>query len=193
MTKKGFNYLVAGLAIFFALLALEIWLSPAALTANSGISYFSVNHRTILPYLFGLWLPAFLIWQATRFFKDDKFGRTAKRLLRYVAAFMILLTGAPDVSYTIFANIHVFFGTGLFLTEVVMAIWILREIYKDWLGQLLIFLQFLGGLLAMFSLIDWLGWSIEGQIFFQFTFVLLLIRTALLQLCNNQPLPDKKN
>lgn len=176
MLKKAWRYLLAGELSFFIFLAIQIWLRPAGWSANSGISYYSVIWPALVPYLLGLWVSAALIWLSAHYLPTNQTTGTIRAYLRFCAIWMIGLSLAPDISYTIFSRIHLVFGTALFLTEFYLSLLLARRSSSGSIW-LLFSLLTAGGLLSFISLVNILPWSIQGQILFQLAFCLLIAQS----------------
>lgn len=163
-----------GLAAVFVLLALCVMIRPAGLAANDGLSYFGGFATTIIPYSLAFFLNAFFYWEAARGLNNDHFPyKYAATSLRVMA---VLLIGLVVTPHELVNYIHTKIGATLFSFQLLLSIWMLIKIAPSWQNIILVLVEVLSGLAALYYLPKAHGLLLQSQVIFQLAFGLLLVR-----------------
>jgi len=176
MDKATRNLLYSQLS-FFSIVILCIFIYPNGLGANNGISYYGTLPVTFPLYILACFSTAFFLLRATLYFpKDSKALRIVSYCLRSLVPFLIGILFTPYTYSPAYDVIHKIFGTIFFLIQSGLILWLSARVKWDGFTTIMIAIQLIGGLIALFSLFDIIMWEIEGQIIFQLVFGILLIR-----------------
>src|SRR5439155_19267890 len=97
---------------------------------------------------------------------------TALRLLGF---FLFFDLATPDTVNSVFFWAHDLASTLLFLFQLGFAIWLVRSVWRTRVSVVLVLLQFLGGLVAMFSQLQLIPLLGLGILVFQLSFGILLV------------------
>ena len=177
---------------FLLALAVCILMDSRGLHDNHGWSYYEEHGRTFLPYLLGFGWLVFWIWQAAGLLTRSSAPATLAPALKLLAILFLLDVATPDTVNTAFSWAHDFSSTLLFLYELGFAIWLVVAVWPTWTGRVLLLVQFVGGLIAMFSfvveLVSQLG---LGILLFQLSFGALLV-AATAQFRELAPEPSRR-
>jgi hypothetical protein len=169
------RYILLAQAVFFASLTVCALLDPQGLHDNHGWSYYEERSRTIAPYLFGVVACVLLILYAASLVERSVAPAGLPRALRLLAAFLLLNLATPDTINVVFYWGHDLTSTLLFLYELGFALWLVRAVWRTRLGYGLVALQFVGGLVAMFSQLHVISHLGFGIFVFQASFCVLLV------------------
>lgn len=161
-------------AILAATVVGSVMLIFNAKVSADGFSYYGVQRRT-LPVLFvGLFASIMLILKAAAQFAQQ----SSILLANFLRFFCIAVVGIFLTPYSVnalFEWTHKFIGVTLFVSQMVLALHLTFIKSRDGVSYVAIFIQLLGGLLALFSLPDnSLGYQFEGQVIFQMGFFILI-------------------
>ncbi len=145
-----------------------------AKVSADGFSYYGVQRRTLPVLVVGLSVSITLILKAA-----TQFARQSSILLaNFLRFFCIAVIGIFLTPYSVnalFEWTHKFIGVVLFSAQMVLALHLAFIKSRDGVSYVAIYIQLLGGLLALFSLPDnSLGYQFEGQIIFQMGFFILI-------------------
>jgi hypothetical protein len=164
---------------FLLALAVCVLMDSRGLHDNHGWSYYEEHGRTFLPYVLGFAWLIFWIWQASGLLTRSSAPAALAPALKLLAIFFLLDVATPDTVNTAFSWAHNLSSTLLFLYELGFAIWLVIVVWQTWTSRALLLVQFLGGLIAMFSfvveLISQLG---LGILLFQLSFGALLVAST---------------
>ena len=165
---------------FFIFIIPCIFLAPQIFRQDLGISNYGVNPVTIIPYSLGfLSSITFLILASNSLIK--KSGRLriqAAWLLRAAAFLQLTLLVIPDSKNSLIRYTHVGVGMTLFVSEFVIALWlILRTNLSSW-NNLVITVQAIAGISAFFSLGHSLSLEAPSQLLFQLAFMTVCIEAV---------------
>jgi hypothetical protein len=89
-----------------------------------------------------------------------------------MALFMVGLTVTP---HTVLVNVHKFFGTSLFVTQLITSFYLVVRNGRNYLVYFLIFLMLTSGLFSWYYLSLDEGFMIQSQLVFQIAFAGILI------------------
>jgi hypothetical protein len=169
------RYLLFAQLVFFSALALCAVIRPEGLHDNHGWSYYEERDETIVPYLLGVLGCVLLILYAASLFERSAAPSGFPRALRLLALFLLLDIATPDTVNVVFYWAHDLTSALLFLYELGLAIWLVRTLWPAGLGVGLLGLQFVGGLVAMFSQLHLVSRLGLGIAIFQLSFCVLLV------------------
>ena len=162
--------IISQLCLFGGLLFCVL-IRPAGLFANNGVSYFGIFKDTILPYIITLLGPAIMCFVLAEYYGNTQILKYGL-ILSGVMAIGLLLT--PYNFSHLFGNLHDFFGSTLFVSELVIAGYLAFHRHFAYWTLLLLLIQFLAGVAALIYLEPKHGYMIEAQIIFQLAFGQLL-------------------
>lgn len=166
--------LVTGFALALSLLVLCIFIRPAGLAANDGLSYFGGFKNTVIIYSLALITYAFFYWKASGVVTNT--SKINRSLIKWsLRVFALLLIGLVITPHNLVNTIHTIVGATLFSFELLFSIRLAGDT-KSYFDAGLVILEFGGGLVALFYLPKSHGLLLQAQLIFQFAFGLLLIR-----------------
>ncbi len=175
--RKSVIYLEIGFVSFLTLLLASIFIRPAGLGANSGISYYGAFGNTLLPYSLAFLTESVLVWRAASIMaKETKTDYFISLALKIFAILFIAILVTP---HNVFGELHKVFGSTLFSLQLVMGTLLTIFVFRDWLNVLLIIMTFLSGLASLVYLYTPQGYMIQAQIIFQVSIWLIFIRSFL--------------
>ncbi|HEX5447980.1 MAG TPA: hypothetical protein VFW90_02150 [Candidatus Saccharimonadales bacterium] len=177
LSRSGYRELVLSQIILYVAVIVCIVLAPGSLGKNEGLSYFGHHPITILPFGAGLLLSAFYVIKGASHFKSRPKVAFFGWLFPLMAGLMAGIVAAPAVGDGFFDLAHRIFGSILFVCELLLAFWLLKNVRGDRLNWLIFGFQWLGGIIAAIYLSPAQGFSIEGQLLFQVSFSVLLMRS----------------
>ena len=173
---KATKYLIYSQSSFFVMLVTCFLLVPKVITSNLGISYFGTNKLTIIPYAAGLLITCFFIIKAAK-----NINHSQTLLSDFMASIALLIFGVLLTPYSVgalFDRVHLVASASLFLTELMLSIWLVKLSGKDLTNVVLVLVQFIGAFIAFVSLISKVELMLTGQVIVQLTFGLILIRSV---------------
>jgi hypothetical protein len=177
------RYLLLAQIGFFASLTVCALIDPAGLSHNHGWSYYEGRSQTLVPYVLGFLGCVLLIASAAALLQRSRAPAGLTTALRLLALFLLLNLATPDTVNAVFYWAHDLTSALLFLYELGFAIWLVRTIATTRLCIGLLVLQFLGGLVAMFSQLQLVSLLGVGILVFQLSFGGILV-TATARLCD---------
>lgn len=160
-----------------------IWICTVVLHSDKvntyGISYFGVKMTTLPIIATGFVLGgALLVSSSNRLQNLTQPWRLIKITLRCVGIGIVLLLLTPYTVDTFFNWTHMTIGAAIFATQMYAGSVIVFKYQKDNVTIIALLIEFIGGILAMFSLPDnMLNLMLEGEIIFQIGFMVILNRT----------------
>lgn len=169
------NLLYSQLIIYLTFITC-IALAPASLSDNSGFSYFGHHELTVAPFIIGLIGAAYFLLRAADGLSPGKTGRILAYGFRFMAILMVGVAVVPAIGNGWYDLIHRLFGSLLFITELSLSVWLLRQAKGLWPNYFVFLLQMLGGVLALIYLSPAQGFELQGQLLFQLAFSFLLFR-----------------
>jgi hypothetical protein len=166
--------LVCGQLAFFAGLGGCVLIDTRGLWDNHGWSYYGTRRETAAVYAIGFLALVASIVVAASLLRRGPAPEPLAPLLGGLALALVLDLGTPDTIDQAFYDAHVAASVVLFLYELAVALWLVHALLPSRLGHGLVALQFAGGLVAMFSQLQWIGLLGLGILVFQGSFFLLL-------------------
>ncbi len=140
-----------------------------------GISYFGVTTPTLPVVAIGFVVGSLILITASKKLPDFAPYRLVKFTLRVVSVGIVLLLLTPYTVDTFFNWTHMILGGVIFAIEMYTGAVICFRHLPDRVSRIALGIQFLGGLLAMFSLPDhMLNFMLEGEVIFQLGFMVSL-------------------
>lgn len=164
--------------VFFAGLSACALIAPEGLHDNHGWSYYEGHRATLLPYLLGILAYVALTLYAAALLERASAPRGLVRGLRWLALFLALDVATPDTLNAVFYWAHDLTSAVLFLFELGFAVWLVRTFLATRLGIALVLVQFLGGLVAMFSQLQVVSQLGLGILVFQLSFAVLVVASS---------------
>lgn len=178
MKHFAIKYIIYGHICFFISLAIMVAIFPSGLSANDGISFYSYQLLTVIPYFIGLLGCSFLTFKATRHFPNRSPLNLLGKYLRICAILLVCLTLAIDIPKTPIAILHVIFGSALFSLELLISFWLAFLVKPNFLNKALALIELSAGIVCLISLINFMTFQIHAQIIFIISFAILLIRSV---------------
>ena len=166
--------LVTQLAFFTSLIV--CWMVAGGDRASTnGISYYGVYLPTLPIIALGYLSASVGLWRTATYFKYLDQAKVVVFGLRFIAIGLIGLLLTPYTVNGYFNFGHTLLGVTGALTQVTMAIVLLRPLHS-WRGWLAFAVQIGGGLVAFAALPDWkFGYLLQGETIFQIGFGWCLI------------------
>jgi hypothetical protein len=180
--------MIAYVALFGALLIDGIaW--PTNNVNIYGISYYLVHIKTFFPLALGFVICIALVIHVGRQLPGDKQPfRTLRTSFITIGVLMAGIMLTPYTWNTFFNWAHMTLGAVLFVVQLALSIWITSRWVHGGINWSMVFVQLIGGILAMFSLPDnGINLLMPGEIIFQFGFAILLL-SSLSRLLTNLPI-----
>jgi hypothetical protein len=172
-SKTAISYSLLGC---LALVLICFGLLPSGLSANDGLSYYGVHWISILPYISALALYAVALLYATRLLAAQYAAPRVERAGIFMDFCLAMLAITPySLNFTIHAT-HDSFGSALFCTQLLIAIWLATR-RRRLADTLLVILLFTAGVAAFLSLFNFWRLEVTGQLIYQFTFIAILWRS----------------
>ena len=169
----SYQHIYIGIGISISLLVICIFLDPRSLADNNGFSYFGAIGKTVVPYSLAFLIYAFFMWLASNSIKQkNQSAKFLKIVLIIMALFMVGLTVTP---HTVLVNVHKFFGTSLFVTQLITSFYLVVRNGRNYLVYFLIFMMLTSGLFSWYYLSLDEGFMIQSQLVFQIAFAGILI------------------
>jgi hypothetical protein len=169
------RYLLWAQVGFFLSLALCVLIEPEGLNDNHGWSFYESRRETFVPYALGVLCGILLIAYASTLLERSAAPRELATGLRLLALFLFFDLATPDTVNSFFFWAHDLASTLLFLFQLGFAIWLVRSVWRTRAGVVLVVVQFVGGLVAMFSQLQLIPLLGLGILVFQLSFGVLLV------------------
>jgi hypothetical protein len=154
LRQRAFRVLVGTQGLFFFALAWCVLLEHNHAAETSGISFYGVNHRTVILAIMGYVIAAVGLWRASWLFREGGFDPLLWIGLRCVAVMLILLLMTPYNAGTFFNWAHMSVGVVGALVQMAISISLLKR-YGSIAAIAAFSVQLIGGILGAFSLPDW--------------------------------------
>ena len=175
IVSRPARFLLCGQIGFFVSLAVCVLIDPEGVRDNHGWSYYEGRAETLLPYLLGVLVFVSLTLYAASLLERSEAHPALPLGLRLLTAFLFLDVATPDTVNAFFYWAHNLTSTLLFLYELGFAVWVVWVVWRTRLGIALVTVQFLGGLVAMFSQLQVISHLGLGILLFQLSFGALLV------------------
>jgi hypothetical protein len=173
------RYLLFAQVGFFLSLVVCMVIDPTGLGDNHGWSYYEGRDETFFPYLLGFFGCVLMIVYAAVLLERSPAPAGLSRGLRLLSFFLFLDIATPDTVNVVFWWAHDVASTLLFLFELGFAVWLVRTVSATRLNLGLLVLQFISGVVAMFSQLQVISQLGVGILLFQVSFgVMLVVTTA---------------
>ena len=157
----------------FGLILVDVLIKPASLAANDGASYFGVYLSTVVPYGLSIITLSYLYWYiATRLKRQNQIS---KILFWPFIILPFLLIGLLLTPYDYLGDLHLFFGSVLFSTQLLLSIWLSIFVFNRWYLMLLSLTELVTGILLFYYLPTAHGLSLQMQAIYQVSFMAILI------------------
>src|ERR1035438_1571720 len=168
------RYIAIGQVCFYLGLLLCIAIRPEGLSANAGISYYGVYKNTIIPFILALLGPGIFCVRAGLQLdnRDYKFLRNG---LIVIGILMIGILLTPDTLSIFAADLHQGIGTLLFVSQIIISVWITHKLNYDIKAILLVLIELIGGIAAFLYLKPVNGYLLQSQVLFQLGFGVLAV------------------
>lgn len=174
MRRARIRYLLYGQYCLYGGILVCIFLKPAGLETNSGLSYYGIYAQTVVPYMFALLGAAVFSLTAAR-----TMTRVADRYIRFgLVCFAVLLVGISLTPYSVGEPInllHTTFGSALFSLQLILTGWLAFWRRRNITTVGLWLIEFLAGIASAAYLNPSHGYLLESQLLFQLAFGTLLI------------------
>lgn len=186
MFKRPVHYLVYGHVFGLIGILICIWLEPAGLGTNDGISYYGTHRQTIFPYVVGLGSYGLFYLAASSSLPKSRPFLFTRYMFRLFALLTMGVMATPYVMGPYIDEVHITLGTVLFASQFLMGIRLVFFVYRDRLNLLLFCLQLASGLLAGVYFIEPHGLLLQSEVLFQLAFGMLLMRTLAHMIASGQ-------
>jgi hypothetical protein len=171
---ESVRYVQIGMLCFVFFLILCILIRPGGLNANSGVSYYGGFIDTLVPYALCFLSMGMAVWFSTLSMQQKT--EQGKYLKFAFKSFAILLIGLLFTPHTIVGNLHKVFGSTLFASQLLLALYLVinnKFVFKNYM---LLTLAFLSGLASALYLGSENGYLLQTQVIFQLMIWWLYIR-----------------
>jgi FtsH-binding integral membrane protein len=177
MRIRAIERLMLGYGLLFGLLLVDTLLWPTKQVDAYGISYYLVHLDTFVILTLGFIGCVVALLLEARDLPGDGLERLLRWSFRAMAGLLVAIMITPYTWNTFFNWAHMTVGAMLFVLQLALSIWLtIRYLPRKVLNWAMILLQFVGGLLAMWSLPDnGINLLIQGEVIFQAGFTLLLL------------------
>lgn len=177
MRIRAIERLMLGYGLLFGLLLVDTLLWPTKQVDAYGISYYLVHLDTFVILALGFIGCVVALLLEARDLPGDGLERLLRWSFRAMAGLLVAIMITPYTWNTFFNWAHMTVGAMLFVLQLALSIWLtIRYLPRKVLNWAMILLQFVGGLLAMWSLPDnGINLLIQGEVIFQAGFTLLLL------------------
>ena len=169
------RYLLSAQVVFFLSLAVCVLVRPEGLNDNHGWSFYEGRRDTVVPYVLGVLGGILLVAYASALLERSAAPRGLSMGVMLLALFLFLDLATPDTVSSVFYWAHDLASTLLFLYQLGFAIWLVRFVWRTRIGAILVGVQFVGGLVAMFSQLQLIPLLGLGIFVFQLSFGALLV------------------
>ena len=167
------RYFIYGQLCFYVGVAICTALKPQVLNANSGISYFGVYERTVVPYTLALLGSAFYMFLSGHWLSLKKY-RVTRTFLTYAPLLVVGIVATPYTASATFNNIHIAFGAALFSLQLIYIGWVTLRNHN--IVNVILFLGMLAsGIAAAHYVSPAHGFLIQAMIIFQLCFGVFMV------------------
>lgn len=179
-TGSVLRTLIASELILFATIAICTIVLHSNQVNIYGISYFGVRLETLPIVATGFSIGGFLlVYSSKKLPTHQKPWQLIQLTLRVVGIGIVLLLLTPYTVDTFFNWTHMIIGALIFALQMYCGIVITLRFSADRISKLALLVEFIGGVLAMFSLPDnMLNFMLEGEVIFQVGFMIQLNRAV---------------
>ena len=174
MSAAG-RLVVVGIGVFVACLGGCVAIDRNGLWDNHGWSYYGGRSGTAVLYGLGYASLVLCVLVAAVLLHRPPAVPVLPGLLGVLAIVLAGDLATPDTLSTAFYDAHVAASIVLFLFELGVAVWIAHRLVPTRMARLLLAAQFVGGLVAMFSQLQWIGLLGLGILVYQVCFFALLV------------------
>lgn len=176
MDNNPKRYFLIGQSSLLFSIAICILLLPKGLFANDGISYYSAQKITVIPYTVGL---LSIAWFSYKLAKSLPKGShpVIKAGFNTIAVLLLLVIAVPYGVNSTFEYIHTLTSAALFLVQFLMMWWLALRVRTDAINLLLLFLMSVEMIITVMYLDPKVGYLLEGELAFQLTFAVAAYRT----------------
>lgn len=173
--KQLSRYFISGQLGFYASLILCILLRPQGLYANEGISYFSAQSLTILPYCAGMLAMAWFAWRIADKLAAEGLDKL-QRWFRLMAALIVCVVLVPFTFNDAIRTLHTWLSSALFLTELAFLFRLAFKLKPDKTNKTFLALS-VGAIIVTLSYLNpTKGYLIAGELLFQAIFGIAVFR-----------------
>jgi hypothetical protein len=177
-SRRSIHVLLWTQAIFFAAIAWCLYLEHGFSARSAGISYYGVNHRTIVIAIAGYVVAAVGLWRTSRLFREGHLDPLLSLGLKVVAVMLLRLLATPYNQGTFLNWTHMSVGVLGALVQLAMSIALLRR-YGSARAIVGFSVQLAGGIIGALSLPDWrFQILLYGEILYEIGFSLCLLEWA---------------
>lgn len=177
------RYILLSQISMWAFLTLCTILMPHFLFERNegGVSNYGVHALTIMPYSLAFGLGGLFMLAAAHSLSPamKPSGREVRIVLSMLGCLLllVLLTTYPYKISRLYDNLHIFTSILLFVTELLIAAWLVARLLSDRVNVMLFGLQIFGSLLSLFTLLGLLHVLFVSQFIVGLSFGVLLVRT----------------
>jgi hypothetical protein len=170
------RYLLLAQVGFFLALAVCVVIEPAGLNDNHGWSFYEGRRETVVPYALGILCGIVLtLYAAALVERSSSAPGGLATGLELLALFLFLDLATPDTVDAFFYWAHDVASALLFAYQLAFAGWLVLNLWSTRTGAILLGVQFVGGLVAMFSQLQLVPLLGPGILVFQVSFGALLV------------------
>lgn len=177
--SKAARYVLASQLSLYAYLLICFLLLPKFLLQSNegGVSNYGVHALTVVPYSLAFWLSGLLLLAAGYSVNRRPAARTLRRvlLLLGVLTLLVLLTTYPYKLNRVFDDLHIWAAVLLFVTEMLVGIWLVGQQRRSFLALALFTVQLAGFVLSGLTLFGYLHILFLAQLINNVSFSALLV------------------
>lgn len=182
--------LIYGLCAVLSGIVLCMILMPKGLTANSGVSYYGVQTRTVLILGISFMLCSYFLVRAALSLTNIYPDWIIREVLYIYAVLIIIIALTPYTAGRYVSDLHIASGLVLFLMQFILAIWFCFVLYKNNTNYILLLVLALAGIVSLYYNQSSKGYLLETQLVFQVIFFIIFIRTTKILEANVNELPQ---
>lgn len=168
------SYITFGMVVFAVIIVISAILQPESLFVNNGISHYGVQAKTSALYATAFIGNALLFWWLSESMKaKTRLDVYMKIALAIAGMCYVGLVLAPRTTMN---GVHRVFASGLFITQFVSAVLIIKLYNHDLINKALIALASLSTIAIVIYVIEDYGYLLQSQVVFQVAVWTIIIR-----------------
>ncbi len=152
-------------------------LLPRVLITNTGLSYFSIQKITVLPFTVGMLAASYFIARAARVLPrgSEPTLRRLEVILCIIALLIVCVLATPYSVNPLLSVLHTIAATTLFVCELAAAAWLLYKTGPNRIKLLLMCCQLVGVVLAYLAYTLQANVMLTAELLIQYAFGTLLV------------------
>ncbi len=172
------RYVLHGQIFMLCSVILCLFLLPDVVFKNLGMSFFGNNFKTLIPYSLGLGGASLFAFKAAHKLRINKqlHFRVSSYCLTVIAFCTLGVLATPYTVNGIFARSHAVTAIMLFVTEVILGVYLSLLVRKDKIQRILLCVQIASSLVAMTAFFSQVTPLLVSEVIAQAAFCVLLLR-----------------